>query len=149
MYEEDDLLAFLRKLLPDEPVYRYSDPRGSLNYTVMAQDDQLGWHFDACELVASILLRPAYNGGDFEYIPAVRNADDENFSAVQSILSGNDEQRIAVDFQPGDLVLFRGRHSLHRVTPIRGETTRLMALMSFDNVEQALERDVPDDLLPS
>ena len=34
-------------------------------------------------------------------------------------------------------------------TPIQAKTTRLMALMSFDNVEQALERDVPDDLLPS
>lgn len=148
LYEGEDLLAFLRKLLPDEPVYRYSDPRGSLNYTVMAQDDQLGWHFDACELVASILLRPADNGGDFEYIPSVRSAEDENFSEVESILGGNDGQRISVDFQPGDMVLFRGRHSLHRVTPIQGGTTRLIALMSFDNVEQAPERDVPDDLLP-
>ena len=149
LFEGDDLLAFLRNLLPNEPLYRYSDDRGSLNYTVMGTNDQLGWHFDACELVASILLRPAGDGGDFEYIPAVRNANDENFSAVESILSGNDEQRIGVDFQPGDLVLFRGRHSLHRVTPIRGGTTRLMALMSFDNVEKALERDVPDNLLPS
>ncbi|GIS88009.1 MAG: hypothetical protein CM1200mP18_07190 [Gammaproteobacteria bacterium] len=115
------LLAFLRKLLPDEPVYRYSDPRGSLNYTVMAQDDQLGWHFDACELVASILLRPADNGGDFEYIPSVRSAGDENFSEVESILGGNEGQRISGDFQPGDMVLFRGRHSLHRVTPSKEE----------------------------
>jgi len=149
LFQGDDLLTFLRGLLPDEPIYRYSDPRGSLNYTVMGTNDQLGWHFDACELVASILLRPADDGGDFEYIPSVRSAEDENFSAVSSILGGNDEQRIAVDFQPGDMVLFRGRHSLHRVTPIQGKTTRLMALMSFDNVEQALERDVPDDLLPS
>ena len=57
LFEGDDLLTFLQELLPDEPLYRYSDPRGSLNYPVMAQDDQLGWHFDACELVASILLR--------------------------------------------------------------------------------------------
>ena len=149
LFEGDDLLTFLQELLPDEPLYRYSDPRGSLNYTVMAQDDQLGWHFDACELVASILLRPANSGGNFEYIPAVRSAIDENFSAVESILSGNDGQRISVNFQPGDMILFRGRHSLHRVTPIQGGTTRLMALMSFDNVEQAPERDVPDDLLPS
>jgi len=148
LFEGDDLLAFLRKLLPNESLYRYSDDRGSLNYTVMAQDDQLGWHFDACELVASILLRPAEIGGNFEYIPSVRSAEDENFPYVGSILKGDDEQRIAVNFEPGDMVLFRGRHSLHRVTPIRGETTRLMALMSFDNVEQALERDVPDDLLP-
>ena len=148
LFEGDDLLAFLRSLLPNEPLYRYSDDRGSLNYTVMGTNDQLGWHFDACELVASVLLRPADFGGGFEYIPAVRSANDENFGAVESILSGQDERRKTVTFQSGDLLLFRGRHSLHRVTPIEGTTTRLMALLSFDNVEQATERDVPDDLLP-
>lgn len=148
LFERDDLLAFLRNLLPNEPLYRYSDNRGSLNYTVMDKNDQLGWHFDACELVASVLLRPADFGGDFEYIPDVRSADDENFGAVERILSGRDEQRKTVKFRSGDLLIFRGRHSLHRVTPIEGTTTRLMALMSFDNVEQAPERDVPDDLLP-
>ena len=115
----------------------------------MAQDDQLGWHFDACELVASVLLRSAKFGGDFEYIPTVRSEEDENFSYVESILSGDDRQRRSVKFQPGDMVLFRGRNSLHRVTPIRGETTRLMALMSFDNVEEAPKSDGPNDLLPS
>ena len=148
LFEGDDLLTFIRNLVPGEPLYRYSDPRGSLNYTVMAWNDQLGWHFDACELVASILLRSAETGGDFEYIPAVRSSEDENFPSVESILNGNDGQRIAVSFQPGDMVLFRGRHSLHRVTPVEGGTTRLMALMSFDNVEKALLRDAPDDLLP-
>jgi len=148
LFEEDKMLTFLRTLLPEEPLYRYSDARGSLNYTVMAEGDELGWHFDACELVASILLRPAETGGAFEYIPAVRTAEDERFPAVASILSGKDAQRIPVDFMPGDMVLFRGRHSLHRVTPVKGEVSRLIALMSFDNVKKALERDVPDDLLP-
>ena len=115
----------------------------------MAQGDELGWHFDACELVASILLRPAEAGGMFQYIPAVRTADDEKFSAVASVLGGQDHHRTNVDFAPGDMVLFRGRHSLHRVTQIEGETPRLIALMSFDNVEKAVERDVPDDLLPT
>ena len=72
LFEDSRLLSFLHALLPDEPLYRYSDARGSLNYTVMAQGDELGWHFDACELVASILLRPAEAGGTFQYIPAVR-----------------------------------------------------------------------------
>ena len=148
LFEDSTLLTFLRALLPDEPLYRYSDTRGSLNYTVMAEGDELGWHFDACELVASILLRSAEAGGAFEYIPAVRTAEDENFPAVASILGGEDDHRTLVDFLPGDMVLFRGRHSLHRVTSIKGEVSRLVALMSFDNVEKALERDVPDDLLP-
>ena len=149
LFEGDDLLAFLRKLLPNESLYRFSDDRGSLNYTVMAQDDQLGWHFDGCELVASVLLRSAEFGGDFEYIPSARSDKDENFPYVESILSGDDKQRLSVNFQPGDMVLFRGRNSLHRVTPILGGTTRLMALMSFDNVEEAPKSDGPDDLLPS
>ena len=149
LFEADDLLAFLRALLPSEPLHRYSDARGSLNYTVMTEDDELGWHFDACELVASILLRPAKAGGVFEYIPGVRTVDDECFADVASILSGQDQHRTPVNFLPGDMVLFRGRHSLHRVTSIKGEVSRLIALMSFDNVKKALERDVPDDLLPS
>ena len=149
LFEADDLLTFLRALLPNEPLHRYSDARGSLNYTVMAEGDELGWHFDACELVASILLRPAKAGGTFEYIPGVRTVDDECFADVASILSGQDQHRIPVDFLPGDMVLFRGRHSLHRVTPVVGQLSRLIALMSFDNVKKALERDVPDDLLPS
>ena len=66
LFEEDEMLMFLRTLLPDESLYRYSDTQGSLNYTVMAEGDELGWHFDACELVASILLRPADTGGAFE-----------------------------------------------------------------------------------
>lgn len=148
LFEEDEMLMFLRTLLPDESLYRYSDTRGSLNYTVMAEGDELGWHFDACELVASILLRPADTGGAFEYIPGVRAAEDEKFPAVASILSGEDGHRIPVNFMPGDMVLFRGRHSLHRVTAIKGEVSRLIALMSFDNVKKALERNVPDDLLP-
>ncbi len=149
LFEDSPFLTFLRALLPDEPLYRYSDTRGSLNYTVMANGDELGWHFDACELVASILLRPAEVGGAFEYIPGVRSADDERFSAVASILGGQDKHRTVVDFVPGDMVLFRGRHSLHRVTPIKGDISRLIALMSFDNVEKAADRDVPDDLLPT
>ena len=149
LFEDSTLLRFLHALLPDEHLYRYSDARGSLNYTVMTEGDELGWHVDACELVASILLRPAEAGGDFEYIPGVRTADDERFSTVASVLGGQDHHRSVVDFAPGDMVLFRGRHSLHRVTPIQGDSSRLIALMSFDNVEKAVERDVPDDLLPS
>ena len=79
----------------------------------------------------------------------MRTADDEKHSAVASVLGGQDHHRTNVDLAPGDMVLFRGRHSLHRVTQVEGETPRLIALMSFDNVEKAANRDVPDDLLPS
>ena len=33
---------------------------------------------------------------------------------------------------PGTLLLFEGRNSIHRVTPIVGQTTRLVALLAYD-----------------
>jgi hypothetical protein len=33
---------------------------------------------------------------------------------------------------PGTLLLFEGRNSIHRVTPIRGRITRLVALLAYD-----------------
>ena len=33
---------------------------------------------------------------------------------------------------PGTLLLFEGRYSLHRVTPVGGETARLVALLAYD-----------------
>lgn len=33
---------------------------------------------------------------------------------------------------PGSLVLFRGRHALHRVTAVEGETPRVIAVLVYD-----------------
>ena len=33
---------------------------------------------------------------------------------------------------PGTLLVFAGRHSLHRVSPICGPTPRLVALLGYD-----------------
>jgi hypothetical protein len=124
-------------MLPAEPLYRYSEPRGSLNVTAMRAGDELGWHFDACELVASIMLRASEGGGAFEYVADIRSPDDANEAGIAAVLMGRTATARRVDLAPGDLLLFRGRHSLHRVAPIVGGTARLVALMSFDNVEQA------------
>ena len=40
-----------------------------------------------------------------------------------------------LELEPGDLQLFRGRYSLHRVAPIDGDTPRYVAIFSY--VEQA------------
>ncbi len=137
LFEGDEFLEFLRAVLPGEPLYRHSEPRGSLNVTVMRDGDELGWHFDACELVASILFRPSEAGGEFDYVPNVSSPDDENRAGVAAVLGGDTSDMHSVTAGAGDLLLFRGRHSLHRVSPISGNVSRLIGLMSFDNVEQA------------
>jgi hypothetical protein len=137
LYEGEAFLGFLRDLLPDEPLYRYSEPRGSLNVTAMREGDELGWHFDACELVASILFRAGDGGGDFDYVPGLRSPNDANEAGVAAVVGGDERRVHHAPLAPGDLLLFRGRHSLHRVRPVRGGVARLIGLMSFDNVEKA------------
>ena len=36
-----------------------------------------------------------------------------------------------LDLQPGDLQIFKGRYSLHRVRPLKGSTRRYVAIFSF------------------
>jgi hypothetical protein len=38
---------------------------------------------------------------------------------------------IALEPQPGTLTLFRGRRSLHRVSPVLGDTVRVNAVLAY------------------
>jgi len=147
LYEGDAMLAFMRAVTPGEPVWRYSEARGSLNVTEMREGEELGWHFDANETVASILFRAAAGGGRFEWIPNVRAPGEPREERVAAVLAGDIGERRTADLAPGDLLLFRGRNSLHRVTPIEGDPPRLIGLMSFDNVEVAPPNPATKDLM--
>ncbi len=63
--------------------------------------------------------------GAFEYAPMIRTSQDENFEEVSKVLDETSEKVISLALQPGDLQLFKGRYSLHRVTPLEGPTPPL------------------------
>ena len=77
-------------------------------------------------------LRDAETGGDFEYTPLIRSRDDERYEAVQRVLDGDRSQVRTIPMTPGTLLLFEGRNSMHRVTPIEGGVARLVALLAYD-----------------
>jgi hypothetical protein len=132
LFEWDPLMEFVAAALKKERLYRYADPMGALNLAVMGDGERLHWHFDQTDFVTSIALRPSEAGGDFEYVPLIRSAADENYPRVKNLLNGSDEGVVRVAMHPGTLLLFEGRNSIHRVTPIRGGTTRLVALLAYD-----------------
>ena len=132
LYEWDGLMAFVAAALGKERLHRYADPLGALNVAVMRAGDELQWHFDQTDFVVSIALRDAERGGDFEYVPLVRRRDDERYADVQRVLDGDRARVRRVPMTPGTLLLFEGRHSLHRVTPIEGDVARLVALLAYD-----------------
>ena len=71
-------------------------------------------------------------GGDFEFVPRIRNPENENYDKVQALLKGSTEGVIHLEMTPGTLILFEGRYSIHRVTHIQGPTPRLVALLGYD-----------------
>ncbi len=132
LYEWDPLLRFVEAILGRGPLYRYADPLGGLNLAVMRDGDELQWHFDQTDFVVSLAVRAAETGGDFEVAPRIRGPDDERYDAVAAVLAGRHHGVLRLPMRPGTLLVFEGRHSLHRVSPVRGPTSRLVALLGYD-----------------
>ena len=135
IYEWDPLMYFVGAILELPRIYRYADPMGGLNLAVMQEKDYLRWHFDQTDFVTSLSIQDAETGGDFEFVPMIRNSQSENYEKVRSILKGSREGVQYLHNKPGTLVLFQGRHSLHRVSPIQGPRLRFMGLFGFDSKE--------------
>jgi hypothetical protein len=90
------------------------------------------WHFDSNDFVISLLLQGAEAGGDFEFAPYIRSAEDENYGGVADVLKGGRDRVKTVRVEPGTLMMFCGKYSVHRVSPVRGRQPRVIALFSYD-----------------
>lgn len=129
LYESDHLLDFVRRCLGLSALYRYADPFGALNVSIMRDGDVLDWHFDMTDFVVSIALQSSNSGGEFENAPRIRDLGDK---AIATLLSG-DRSKVRVEpMTPGTLMLFNGRRSMHRVSTVRGATPRYVALLAYD-----------------
>jgi hypothetical protein len=141
IYEWDGLMDWLALAIGREHVYRYADPLGGLNVAVMEAGEHLLWHFDQTDFVVSILLQDCQKGGNFEYVPHIRTPDEPNYERVWRLLDGEGEGVVTLDVKPGTMALFMGRYSIHRVTPIEGETPRLIALLGYDTKPGTMSSD--------
>ena len=71
-------------------------------------------------------------GGEFQYCPNIRSADEENFDDVRAVLAGEGERLVRrLTLRVGDLQLFKGRYSLHQVSTVRGERQRHTAIFAY------------------
>jgi hypothetical protein len=131
LYEWDPLKDLVEAVLERGPLYRYADPFGALNLAVMGEGDQLQWHFDQTDFVVSLAIQSARSGGDFEVAPRLRSAEDERYDAVAAVLAGDRSGVEVLAMNPGTLLVFEGRHSLHRVSPVRGSRLRHVGLLAY------------------
>jgi hypothetical protein len=132
LYEWDPVLELIGAILDRGPLYRYADPFGALNLAVMTEGDQLQWHFDQTDFVVSLAIQSAERGGDFEVVPRIRSRDDEHYPEVAEVLAGSTGGVVTLPMTAGTLLIFEGRNSLHRVSPIGGPRRRHVGLLAYD-----------------
>jgi len=134
VYNDTSFQAFLCAVLGIDAIYPYADDLSSINVHFAAEGMELGWHFDNSSFAVTMLLQAAAAGSAFQYVPGARDAagGDQGFDAVRQVLDGETAVQ-TLDFDPGDLVLFRGRDAMHRVTPTIGNITRLLVVFAYND----------------
>lgn len=131
VYEWPAFAPFIQQALGEERFYRYADPLADVIVNLAEEGNGFPWHFDTNNYTVTLAIQNAESGGDFEYSPRLRNATDENYAGVQAILDGERALVRTLRLEPGDLQIFKGRHALHRVTPLAGTLPRYVAIFSF------------------
>jgi hypothetical protein len=132
LYASELVQRFVAACFGLDAIHPLADPLAGLCLNVVAPGRAHPWHFDTNEFAVSILTQPAEDGGVFEYCPAIRSAADENLADVRGVLDGSRDDLIhRLQLRPGDLQLFTGRYSLHRVTEVGGATARHTAIFAY------------------
>jgi len=122
---------FIKKVLNEENFYPYADPLADVTVNLAEQGNGFPWHFDTNNFTVTLAIQNAESGGNFEYSPMVRSLTDENYSVVEKVLDGDKELIKTICLEPGDLQIFKGRYSLHRVAPLSGTRKRYVAIFSY------------------
>lgn len=111
-------------------VHELADPLSGLTLNVVTPGRSHPWHFDTNEFTVSMLTQEPDGGGVFEYCPNIRSAHEEHLDDVRAVLDGRGTPR-RLELRPGDLQLFLGRYSLHRVGTVEGATARHSAIFAY------------------
>ncbi len=129
LYQSAEVLDLLSSIVEVPQLHCTADPLINVTVTYMGDGDQQGWHFDDNDFVVSLLLQRPDEGGEFEYVP---DATQLTPAEVTDIVDERSPRLRRLSAEAGALVLFRGRHALHRVAPVVGDKLRIIALLSYD-----------------
>jgi len=117
-----------------DELYPNEDPLQPVNVICYGDGDQSAWHYDSTNaFTMTLMLQPALAGGLFELAPNTRNGEgDEDIPYMQEVLRGDRERVETVSRDAGELTIFRGCNSLHRVSPVEGDQLRMMAVFVYE-----------------
>lgn len=133
-YHWDAVRDAVAEIVGDTPLYDNEDSCQPANYACYEEGDQSSWHYDSVNaFTMTLMVQAADEGGLFQMSPNTRTDDDENYGHVQQVLAGKRNDTIVdVAREPGALCIFRGCNSLHRVSPVKGNTMRIMGVFVYE-----------------
>ncbi len=130
LYVSPVFKKFVAACVGEERLFEYADPLAGLIATIVPPGGEKSWHYDTNEYVVTMMTQRSDGGGDFEYHPDLRRPHDENLDGLRDALAGRRSPTVK-SLDEGDLQLFLGRYSLHRVTPVTGDRERHVAVLSY------------------
>lgn len=141
IFRAPELACFLAECLEIPELHCYADPLAGLTANILDPRQQFTWHFDTNDFAVTVLVDEADDGGLFEYVPAIRSAGDEGFDRIAAVLAGERHDVVTLDLRPGDMQIFRGRYSLHRVSRVgAGSRPRHAAIFAYTEKRNVIGR---------
>ena len=131
LYDSSWLPAFVADVVGAEKLYPSADPLGAVSINVFGTGDGHAWHFDESLFTTTLMVQEAERGGHFEYVEGLRDEDFDNQAGMNLVLDGDEQSVQRLPFSAGTLSIFRGRHTMHRVTEVEGSRPRLVPVLTF------------------
>ena len=133
LYYWQPMQQFIADIVGEPNLYPNADPCQPVNVLCHGEGDRSAWHFDSSNaFTLTLMLQAPESGGQFQMAPDTRADSDPNYAGITKLLQGDESKVVQVSRSEGELVIFRGCNSAHRVTPIAGNRLRLMCVMVYE-----------------
>ncbi len=133
IYYWPPMQRFIADIVGEPRLYPSDDPYQPVNVLCQGNGDRSAWHFDSHNaFTMTLMLQAPESGGHFEMAPNTRSDTDPNYAGIAKLLLGDNSDTVRMAREEGELVIFRGCNSAHRVTPTEGSRLRLMCVMVYE-----------------
>ena len=131
IYEWPALASFLARVMNKDALFVMDDPLARFNVMAYYENEGLNWHFDRAEFTTTLLLQSPLDGAEFQYRPNLRSDADPNYDGVAKLLRNQDPVVETVSLNAGDLNVFKGKNTAHRIKPVEGDRPRIIGVFNY------------------
>ncbi|GGK42820.1 hypothetical protein GCM10011322_32360 [Salinarimonas ramus] len=135
LFANESVRAFLSKLAGERLERVPYKPEEYILNSATASGDTHGWHWDdyAYALIFVIEAPDPFLGGRVEYMPHVEWRKEDTEQYLRGLLTSSETRSAYV--KAGQCYLMKANTTLHRVTPLTGDTRRTVVVFTYASPE--------------